>query len=220
MRPDVVLFDLDGTLTESAPGITRSIAFALDAIGMPPVDDATLLRFIGPPLGDSFRTIIGLDDETAAHAVAAFRHHFVNDGGMFENSVYPGVFDLLDGLRDAGRTLAVATAKPRPTAVAILEHFALEKYFDVVCGAINDTERAVKADIVAEALSALRISAGPRAVMVGDRSHDVVGAHTVGIACIGVGWGYGSRAELTRAGADVIVSDVDELASALGVVAE
>jgi phosphoglycolate phosphatase len=220
MRPDVVLFDLDGTLTESAPGITRSIAFALDAIGMPPVDDATLLRFIGPPLRESFRTIIGLDDETAAQAVAAFRHRFVNDGGMFENSVYPGVSDLLEDLRDAGRTLAVATAKPRPTAVAILEHFALAKYFDVVCGAINDTERATKAHIVADALRALRISAGPRAVMVGDRSHDVVGAHTVGIACIGVGWGYGSRAELSRAGADVIVAGVDGLASALGVMVE
>lgn len=217
MRPDVVLFDLDGTLTESAPGIIRSIAFALDAVGMPQVDDATLLRFIGPPLRDSFRDVVGLDNETVALALAAFRRCFVNEGGMFENSVYPGIFDLLDALHGAGRRLGIATTKPQPTASAILDHFALAKYFEAICGAISDSERVAKAEIVADALEALRIAAGPHVVMVGDRSHDVVGAHAVGIECIGVAWGYGSRDELDTAGADAIVSDVDELASLLGV---
>jgi len=216
MRPDVVLFDLDGTLTESAPGITRSIAYALETAGVPPLDAATLLRFVGPPLFDSFRDIAGLDDAGAAAAVSAYREYFI-EHGMYDNSVYPGISELLQALLDDGRRLAVATSKPTPQAVPIIEHFGLSKYFEVVLGPATDGLDTTKADVVADVLQTMGIPANPDVVLIGDRSHDVVGAHAVGISSIGVTWGYGSREELRATGADVIVSDVEELAELLAV---
>lgn len=217
MRRDVVLFDLDGTLTESAPGITRSVAYALDAVGAPALDDAALLRFVGPPIRESFLETAALDDTTADAAVAAFVRYFTEQGGMFENSVYPRVSGLLEALRADQRRLGVATTKPTGTGRAVLDHFALSGFFETVCGALSDVERVSKAEIVGDALLALATAPGPNVVLVGDRSHDVIGAHAVGIECIGVAWGYGSRAELTDAGADAIVADVDELGRLLGV---
>lgn len=214
MHPDVVLFDLDGTLTESGPGVVRSLKYAFDAIGVPPPDDTTLMRFVGPPLLDSFRDIIGLDDAAANDALVAFRRYFV-DKGMFENAVYPGIPELLRALVDAGRRLAITTSKPLPSALPIVEHFALREYFEFVCGPDRDGSGAVKTTVVADAISALNIEPGAHVVLVGDRSHDVIGAHDNGIACIGVLWGYGSRDELSAA--EAIAADVDELASLLGV---
>jgi len=217
MRRDVVLFDLDGTLTESAPGITRSVAFALDAVGAPALDDASLLRFIGPPIRESFRVTAGLDAATVAAAADAFVRYFTEQGGMFENSVYPRISGLLEALRADRRRLGVATTKPTGAGRAVLDHFALSGFFETVCGALSDVERTNKADIIADALLGLRVAAGPHVVMVGDRSHDIAGAHAAGIECIGAAWGYGARAELTDAGADAIAADADELASLLGV---
>lgn len=214
VHPGVVLFDLDGTLTESGPGVVRSLRYAFDAIGVSPPDDATLMRFVGPPLLDSFREVAGLDDAQANDALVAYRRYFV-DKGMFENAVYPGVRELLRALVDAGRRLAVATSKPLPYARPIVEHFALREYFEIVCGPELDGVGAVKTTVVADAMAALNVTAGADVVLVGDRSHDVIGAHDNGIACIGVLWGYGSRAELV--GAEAIAADVDELASLLGV---
>ncbi|MGH8891597.1 MAG: HAD hydrolase-like protein [Acidothermaceae bacterium] len=216
MHPDVVLFDLDGTLTESAPGITRSIAYAIDAAGLAPLDDATLLRFVGPPLFDSFRDIAGLDDAGAKGAIDAYREYFIARG-MYENSVYPGIFTLLQALVDDGCRLAVATSKPTPQAVPIVEHFGLRGFFEIVQGPETDGLRATKADVLTDVLQAMGIAPGPEVVLVGDRSHDVIGAHAVGIECVGVAWGYGSRDELLSSGADAIVSDVEELADLLGV---
>jgi phosphoglycolate phosphatase len=216
MHPHVVLFDLDGTLTESAPGITRSIAYAIEGAGLPPLDDATLLRFVGPPLFDSFRDIAGLDDAGAKAAIDAYREYFIASG-MYENSVYPGIFTLLQALVDDGRRLAVATSKPTPQAVPIVEHFGLSGFFELVRGPETDGLRATKADVLTDVLKAMAIAPGPEVVLVGDRSHDVIGAHAVGIGCIGVAWGYGSREELLSSGADVIASDVEELADLLGV---
>jgi phosphoglycolate phosphatase len=216
MHPDVVLFDLDGTLTESGPGIVGSLAYALDAMGLPPVDAVTASRFIGPPLFDSFRDIVELDDVTAEAAVALYREYFTTRG-MFENAVYAGVPALRRSLVAGGRRLAVATSKPLPFASPIVARFGLADFFDAVCGPESDELRATKAEVVADALAALQTTAGAHAVMVGDRSHDVVGAHAAGIACIGVAWGYGSREELVEAGADAIVADVEELATLLGV---
>jgi phosphoglycolate phosphatase len=214
VHPGVVLFDLDGTLTESGPGVVRSLRYAFDAIGVPPPDDATLMRFVGPPLLDSFRDIAGLDDVVANDALVAYRRYFV-DKGMFENAVYPGIRELLRALVDAGRRLAVATSKPLPYARPVVEHFALGEYFEFVCGPDLDGSGAVKTTVVADAMAALKVSGGTDVVLVGDRSHDVIGAHNNGIACIGVLWGYGSRAELSAA--EAIAADVEELASLLGV---
>lgn len=214
VHPGVVLFDLDGTLTESGPGVVRSLRYAFDAIGLQPPDDTTLMRFVGPPLVDSFRDIAGLDEAVANDALVAYRRYFV-DNGMFENSVYPGVRELLRALVDSGRRLAVATSKPLPYARPIVEHFALSEYFEFVCGPDFDGSGAVKTTVVADAMAALNVTAGTDVVLVGDRSHDVIGAHDNGIACFGVLWGYGSRAELSAA--EAIAADVEELASLLGV---
>jgi phosphoglycolate phosphatase len=212
VQPSVVLFDLDGTLTASGPGITRSVTAALGELGLPPLSDAALLRFIGPPLLDSFRDIAGLDEDTALEAMAVYRGYFV-EFGMFENSVYPGVPGLLRELVDTGRRLAVATSKPLPYAVPIIEHFALAEYFEAVFGPGIDGDGTEKGDVVAQAISTLRVELDD-VVLVGDRSHDVVGAHENGIPCIGALWGYGSREEL--ADAESLAGDVDELAGLLG----
>ena len=213
VQPGVVLFDLDGTLTASGPGITRSVAAALKELGLPALDADSLVRFIGPPLLDSFRDIAGLDEITALEAVAAYRSYFV-EFGMFENAVYPGIPGLLRELVDTGRRLAVATSKPLPYAVPIIEHFALARYFEAVFGPALDGDGTEKGDVVAQALGALHVDLDD-VVLVGDRSHDVVGAHENGIPCIGALWGYGSREEL--ADAEALAADVDELAMLLGV---
>jgi phosphoglycolate phosphatase len=216
VHPGVVLFDLDGTLTASGPGITRSAASALESVGRPPLGTAVLQGFIGPPLFDSFREIAGLDETTARAALVAYRRYFV-DRGMFENAVYPGMTALLQTLIEAGRRLAVTTAKPLPYALPIIEHFALSKYFEGVYGPTADDDGIDKKAVVAQALNAMAIDDCTDVVLVGDRSHDVVGAHENGIACIGALWGYGSLAELAAAGADALAADVDELATLLGV---
>jgi phosphoglycolate phosphatase len=216
VHPGVVLFDLDGTLTESGPGIMNSLAYALDEIGAPPLAAAQLRRFVGPPLHESFRDVAGLDEAMTEHAMIAYRRYFVSHG-MYENSVYPGIVDLLRALAAEGRRLGVATSKPIPYALPIVEHFELRPYFEVVCGPVLDGVGAEKAEVVADALASLAVSASPDVVLVGDRLHDVAGAHENGIACIGVLWGYGTRDELTAAGADAIAANVDELAALLGV---
>ena len=208
MQPGVVLFDLDGTLTESGPGIMRSLAVAFDSIGAPQLDQATMLRFVGPPLLQSFRDVAGLDEPTSLAALRAYRQYFV-EHGMFENSVYPGITDLLQALHNSGRRLAVATSKPLIYARQIIEHFGLAEYFLAICGPELDGVGAVKTLVVADAMTALKVAAGDDVVLVGDRSHDVTGAHANGIGCIGVLWGYGSREEL--AAADAIAIDVSAL---------
>jgi phosphoglycolate phosphatase len=193
VHPGVVLFDLDGTLTASGPGITASAASALQAVGRPPLDEAAVIE-----------------------ALVAYRRYFV-ERGMFENSVYPGITGLLQELFDAGRRLAVTTSKPLPYAVPIIEHFALGGYFEGVFGPTADDDGIDKKAVVARALNAMAIDDTTSVVLVGDRFHDVVGAHENGIACIGALWGYGSRDELVAAGVDALAADADELAILLGV---
>ncbi len=206
---DPILFDLDGTLTESGPGIISSVRYALSKMGQPTLDDDALGRFIGPPLLDSFRDVCGFDPAEVTVAIAAYREYYATDG-QYENAVYDGIPELLSGLRDAGRTLAVATSKAEVFADSILDHFALTGYFATVVGSELDGRRTAKADIITEALARLgRPAAGT--VMVGDRSHDVRGAVTVGVGSIGVLWGYGDDVELTAAGADALVATPAEL---------
>ena len=212
VQPGVVLFDLDGTLTASGPGIIRSVTAALGALQLPLLDEGALLRFIGPPLLDSFRDIAGLDEATALDAMVAYRRYFA-EYGIAGNAVYPGIHGLLRKLVDTGRRLAVTTSKPLPYAVPIIEHFALAEYFEAVFGPAIDGDGTDKSAVVAQALDLLGVELDD-VVLVGDRSHDVVGAQDNGIRCIGALWGYGSREEL--AGANALAADVDELASLLG----
>ncbi len=206
---DPILFDLDGTLTESGPGIISSVRYALEKMGGPVLDDDALGRFIGPPLLDSFRDFCGFDPAEVTVAIAAYREYYATDG-QYENAVYDGIPELLASLRAAGRTLAVATSKAEVFAESILDHFALTEHFATIVGSELDGRRTAKADIITEALARLgRPTAGT--VMIGDRSHDVRGAATVGVGSIGVLWGYGDDAELTAAGADALAASPAEL---------
>ena len=213
MRWDTVLFDMDGTLTDSQEGIVKSVSYALERLGreLPPRD--TLTAFIGPPLHESFSAICGMDEAETERAVCEFRDYFARRGWA-ENVPYEGMAEFLAALRAAGLRLIVATSKPESFARKILEHFALERYFDLICGSHpEDKSSADKASVVRAALT--RAGAPKRAVMVGDRRHDIYGAHANGLEAIGVLYGYGSREELSTAGADFLAADLDELKTAL-----
>ena len=177
---DTILFDLDGTLTDSAPGITNSVAVALRHFGIE-ADPAELTGFIGPPLDESFQNFYGFDAEKSIEAVREYRAYFA-DKGWAENSVYDGIEELLKALKAAGKKLLVATSKPEVFAVRILEHFGLAAYFDCICGApmtASEKNSGRKADVIRDALQRGNVSGS--AVMVGDRRHDVHGAHEVGL---------------------------------------
>ncbi len=207
-----VFFDLDGTLTDPKPGIVRSIQHALERLDQPVPEEDDLLWCIGPPLRASFVRLLG-GEEDADLAVELYRDRF-GDVGLYENQVYPGIIALLSGLKEAGWTLHVATSKAHVFADRIVEHFELAPFFDSVFGAELSGERAEKTDLLAYALS--ESGADPAtSVMVGDRSHDMVGAINNGVPGVGVLYGYGSREELVRAGARTIVARVDELREVL-----
>ena len=207
--PRCSLFDLDGTLTDSGPGITRSVAHALRGLGLPAMTEAQLRRFIGPPLKWSFQHYCGLDEEGCREGLRLYREYFTA-GGMFENSVYPGIPEALETLRRSGLRLAVATSKPELFSRQILEHFGLGGYFEAVCGAAMDESRTEKAEVIRYALETLSLSPED-CLMVGDREHDVLGARACGIPCIGVLWGYGSLEELTAAGAAALAETPEAL---------
>ena len=203
-----VLFDLDGTLTDSAPGITNAVAYALARYGIHE-EPQNLMHFAGPPLTDSLRDFYGFDLDKGMEAIGFFREYY-NEKGWLENAPYPGIEDLLRGLKEAGLTLMVATSKPEVMAVRILNHFGLAKYFYHISGAPLDSEEgSKKSAVIRNALSHLAGPAG--AVMVGDRRHDVAGAKETGLPCIGVLYGYGDRKELEEAGADFIAEDLGAL---------
>ncbi len=202
---DPVLFDLDGTLTASGPGILASVRHALAEMGEPIPEQSVLDRFIGPPLAHSFRDFCGMDDRQVQAAIRAYRVYFA-ERGQFENSVYDGIPELLDALLAQGRVLAVATSKAEVYAHSILDHFDLAGRFTVVVGSELDGRRTDKAEVIAEALDRLGPAAPTGAAMVGDRSHDVIGARATGLPCIGALWGYGSAAELAEAGADALAA--------------
>ncbi|MEA4824230.1 MAG: HAD family hydrolase [Clostridiaceae bacterium] len=207
--PQTILFDLDGTLTDPAVGITRAVAYALAHYGITVEDLSTLHPFIGPPLDDSFERFFGFSHERAVEAIGIYREYF-RDTGIFENEVYPGIPEMLEKLQAAGKTLVVATSKPEPFAVRILDHFCLARYFTAVVGSELDGTRVKKDEVIAEALKRNGMQKR-NAVMVGDREHDVRGAGKVGLPCVGVLYGYGSRAELTAAGAAALAETPEEL---------
>ncbi|MBN0039092.1 HAD hydrolase-like protein [Cellulosimicrobium cellulans] len=212
---DLVLLDLDGTLTDSAPGILASVRHAYGVLGLPVPAEPLLRGFVGPPLGESF-TAHGVPVDLVADAVAAYRDVYAA-GKLLDNAVYPGIPECLTALRGAGLRLAVATSKPEPMARRIVEHFGLgahlDRGLDDVFGATLDGSRSTKGDVVAHALASL--GAPRRAVMVGDREHDVLGAAAHQIPCVGVAWGYARPGELAAAGATVVVGTPAELVTLL-----
>ena len=207
------LFDLDGTLTDPGLGITNSVMYALRKFGIEVSDRRILYRFIGPPLTDSFEEYYGFSKEDSLLALKYYREYF-REKGIFENTPYEGVSEMLADLRSHGVRLAVATSKPEEFAVRILKHFELFDFFDLVAGATMDETRNRKEDIIRYALEISGAANEAQAVMVGDRLHDIEGAKKNGLLSIGVLYGYGSREELTSAGADMLAetpSDVAEL---------
>ena len=206
-----ILFDLDGTLTNSELGITTCVQHALKKFGIE-VEDRTQLRpFIGPPLGESFQVYYGLSKEESEQAILYYRERF-SVKGLYENEVYPGVEKLLQVLKESGKKLIIATSKPEKFTMMILEHFDLLKYFDFVAGATLDGSRGEKADVIRYALENYKIEDKSQAIMIGDRKYDILGAKENGLKSIGVLYGFGDREELEEAGADYIVKTADEIA--------
>jgi phosphoglycolate phosphatase len=195
---DAAFFDLDGTLTDPKVGITRSIQYALERLGFPVPSGDELVWCIGPPLHVSMKTLVGTD-ELARRAVELYRERF-GDIGLYENEPYAGIGETLSKVAASGRRLFVATSKPKVYADRIVEHFGLRRHFEHVFGSELDGTRTDKADLLAYALAEVKIDP-LRAIMVGDRSHDVIGARKNGMTAVGVLYGYGSLAELTDAGA-------------------
>lgn len=204
-----LFFDLDGTLTDPGIGITNSVMYALEKFGIHVEDRTTLYKFIGPPLMDSFRMFYGFSEEDAQKGLSYYREYFA-DRGIFENKVYEGIPDLLKGCREQGKILMVATSKPTEYAVRILERFGLAEYFDYVSGSSMTENNSAKSMIIEHALEHNGIKPG-EVIMIGDREHDVIGAKSNYVNVIGVLYGYGSHEELCEAGADHIVSSVEEL---------
>ncbi len=204
---NTVLFDLDGTLTDSGEGIMNCAKFALEHFGLPIPDVAGLRSFVGPPLKDTF-VRFGVPADRADEAVAVYRSRYVPIG-KFENVPYPGIRQLLETLNKEGYAVYVATSKPENTSVEILEHFDLAKYFTRICGATMDGTRGSKESVIAYLLESHGTT--EHMVMVGDTKYDIIGAKAHGIPAIGVSWGYGIVEEMNQAGADAIVDTVDEL---------
>lgn len=207
-----LLFDLDGTLTDPAVGITNSVAFALARFGIQNKDRKQLYSYIGPPLVNAFMEFAGLSHEDAQKALGYYREYFVPKG-IFENKPYEGIIETLRTLKRAGKHLLVATSKPEPYARRIVEHFGMADYFDFVAGASMDEVRVKKEDVIRYAFDSCGITDIPSALMIGDRRHDIEGAHKNGIDSMGVLYGYGSREELEGAGATYLVASPAEIAS-------
>lgn len=211
---DYYFFDLDGTLTEPAEGITNSVAFALRKFGIEIKTRAELQKFIGPPLIDSFMEFYGFTREKAEKAVEYYRE-FYRETGIYQNKVYEGIPALLNLLCEKDKKIILATSKPEKFANQILEHFDLSKYFHLVIGATMDEKRSRKDEVLAYAIEKSGISDISSAVMIGDRKFDIEAAHKYGMEAVGLLFGYGTIEELKAAGADYIAATPNELKNLL-----
>lgn len=213
-QKNYILFDLDGTLTDPKEGITKSVRYALNHFGVQVEDLDSLIPFIGPPLTDSYMKYYGFTYEQAREGVLVYREYF-SVRGWAENKEYPGIKEMLQALKDAGKVLLVATSKPEEFARKILEHFGMTGYFDYIGGADMDETRVRKADVIRYVLEQQGIGSGPeavdRCVMVGDREHDVLGARACGMDCVGVLYGYGDRQEMDGCRPARVAKTVEEL---------
>ena len=205
-----VVFDLDGTLTDPVEGITNCVQYALEKFRIYPISREELYPYIGPPLIYSFREFHGLSENEAEQAVAYYRERF-SVTGLFENTVFDGIPELLEELKSKGVTLMIATSKPEEYTHRILRHFALDSYFDFVCGSTLSGLRPTKEAVIAHIRQKYPQLNGDNTLMVGDRKYDVEGAHSQGLNAVGVLFGYGDREEMEAAKADYIASDVSDL---------
>ncbi|MGM9933560.1 MAG: HAD family hydrolase [Clostridium sp.] len=205
-----ILFDLDGTLTDSGEGITKAAQYALKHFGIEVEDLNDLRKFVGPPLRDSYKNFYDFDDEKAEIGITKFREYYT-DKGIYENKVYDGVEETLKELKDNGKKLIVATSKPEVHAKVVLDHFDLAKYFDFIGGADLEETRVRKSDVIKYSMENVGIDDLSKVIMVGDREHDIIGAKENNIKSIGVLYGYGDVVELTQARADYVVEKPQDI---------
>ena len=206
-----ILFDLDGTLTDSSPGILGCVRYALEKMNRKIPEETLLNGFLGPPLVYSFTEYCGMTPEEARQAAALYREVY-KDQCVIGNSLYDGIYELLEKLDNAGKLLAVATTKPQVMADKITEHFGIKKFFDAVCGAAPDGSSGEKDGVIRSAIEKLGVTDPGQVLMIGDRFYDIEGAKKVGIASAGVLFGYSRPGELEKAGADYIFSSPREIA--------
>ena len=209
-----ILFDLDGTISDPKLGITKAVQYSLRSFGIEVADIDKLTPFIGPPLRDSYKKFYGFDDSGAEMAVAKYREYF-SETGIFENTLYNEIPELLESLTAAGKTLVIATSKPTVYAARILEHFKINNYFSFVSGSELDGRRSKKDEVIAFAMENCGITSADSAIMIGDREHDIVGAKKCAMESIGVLYGYGDYAELSGAGATYIAESVEKLSEVI-----
>jgi phosphoglycolate phosphatase len=215
--PPFVLFDLDGTLSDSAPGILAALRHAFEVTGFPPMSPQVERSILGPPFYESLPPLIG-GTERLHEVIDAYRGHYGNTadgGGMFNTASYPGVAELLAELHDAGVTMAVATSKPEAYAIPIVEHLGYAKYFATIGGDALDGSRGTKALVIESVLERLGNPAASGVVMVGDRSHDILGARLHGIDTIAITWGYAVPGEIEAAAPRWVCSTAAEVAAVL-----
>lgn len=210
MRYTHFFFDMDGTVINSAPGVTNAVSHALRRLGIPPPPAKELTCFIGPPLVWSFAHYYGLDEEQTQQALAYYREYY-SDKGIYECLVYEGVEALLQELTEAGATCVLATSKPHVFANRILAHFGLDRYFAYVSGPELDGTRNAKAEVISYAIEQMKLTDRERILMIGDRDHDTLGAGENGIDAVGVLWGFGSREELLESGAMAVYDSAVDL---------
>ena len=213
---DIILFDLDGTISDSGPGITRSAAYALEKFGIHVEDPRSLNHFVGPPLTESFRDSFGFTPEQCAQAVLWYRERY-KEKGVYETESYPGIRELLRQLHESGKTVALATSKPTVFARVILEEYGVTDCFDLILGCELDGRRGEKIEVMTECLRLLGVTEEQKkcTVMVGDRSYDIHGARACGVRSIAVTYGYAPEGELEAAGPDYTVEDVAGLQALL-----
>ena len=209
---NLILLDLDGTLTDSKEGIINSVKYALESFGITENDEKILFKFIGPPLYDSFRKIYDLSHSDAVFAVEKYRERFT-DIGIFENEIYSDTVFALNLLKNCGKSIALATSKPYVFAERILKHFNIFDYFDYKAGAELDGSRGYKDEVIKEILGLAGSYSLKETVMIGDRENDISGAKKCGISSIGLRRGYAEKNELENAGADFIFEDLKDAAS-------
>ena len=207
MAYETILFDLDGTLTDSGEGILNCAELALRYFGLPVPSREEMRVFVGPPLDETFLKF-GVPQDKTDEAIAVFRSRYIPIG-KFENTPYPGIRELLERLKSEGYRLLVATSKPEITAVEVMDKFDLSRYFDRICGASMDKSRSSKEAVIAYLLE--HYGSAETMIMVGDTAYDVIGAKAHGIPCIGVSWGYGSAEAMMEAGAIAIADSMEQL---------
>lgn len=214
MKYEVILFDLDGTLTESGPGIVNAVEYTLQKYGIDEPDKEKHKRFIGPPLKVSFMKYYGFTEENVAEAVAVFRSYY-HEKGIYENSAYPGTRRMLADLSSRGYRLAVATSKARPMAEIVIPRFGLADHLEGIYAAEMDGRFGTKSAVIEHAMEEMGVTDKSKVLMIGDREHDILGAKACGIDSMGVLYGYGSRDELEAAGADMIADTVEDIVKTL-----